>query len=313
MTIQVNIPLTVKQLISRLDYPCKLIGDPDRKIMNVSAPMNANKNTMIFLKGTNRSDETKLNLETITEAEIVIVNKQMIYEDCQKSVITTNDPLALFIRSCGVLYGGSSLLRAVENENEMISGKTFKSDGLIAGHNTWIHKSARIGSGCLIGSNVVIGQNVRIGNNVTINHNSNIGICGLGYHIDIETKERLFFPHLSQLVIGNSCVIGSGCSLVRGQLTDTLIGDEVRLGNMVNIGHNCIIGKGTVISSSCCVAGGARIGAKSSFGIGATVNAKVNIGESCKVGMATCVTKNLDSFAKVFGIPAKKLPTLQNL
>ena len=79
--IQVNTPLTVKQLVSGLDYPCNLVGDAGKEIMNVASPLNASENTMVFLKGAKKSITTKQDLNTITGAGVVIVDNRISYKD----------------------------------------------------------------------------------------------------------------------------------------------------------------------------------------------------------------------------------------
>ena len=137
-----------------------------------------------------------------------------------------------------------------------------------------------------------------------------IGSVGLGYHFS-DSGQRLFFPHLGKVIIGDDVVIGSSCVIVRGQLKDTIIMNGVRLGNLVNVGHNVFIGNQTVISSSSTIAGGATVGRLCNVAAGVTINSKISIGDNVQIGLGSVVTKTLKSGLSFFGNPAKPLPTMK--
>lgn len=297
------------EVLACIDYPHSTYGSGFTRFRSLASPIEAEIASLVFIKGKSEHSEDKL-LDSLTKANIVILEEGSRLKLDGQTVVYTPDSLSLFIRICGVVLKGSFLIRNSELGSHFDSGDVsdYYLDQVFG---RYIHKSAIVGDGCSIGSNVFIGPNTAIGDNVTIGHNTSIGVCGLGYHTDRITGERLFFPHLGRTMIGNDCIIGSSCTIVRGQLSDTVLGDAVRLGNQVNIGHNVCLGSSTVISSSSCVSGGAKIGNSCTFGIGSKVNSKIVIGNRCIIGMSSCVTKDLSSGSKVFGVPAKTLPTLK--
>jgi len=193
--------------------------------------------------------------------------------------------------------------------------------GVMIGEHTVIGSNTVIGAGTIIGRFCRIGANVSIGHHCTledgtwvgdgafIQHQVVIGSIGLGYHLTA-MGERLLFPHLGIAIVGEDAVIGCGSVIVRGQLDDTQLGRAVRLGNLVNIGHNVKVGDDCALSSGVVVAGGATIGPRCNIGIGAMVNAKIQLGSDCQIGMASVVTKSLSDNSSVFGNPARALPTM---
>jgi UDP-3-O-[3-hydroxymyristoyl] glucosamine N-acyltransferase len=174
-----------------------------------------------------------------------------------------------------------------------------------------IEAGVTVQADCSIGAHCFIGGNAHIAQGTVIQNNVSIGGVGLGFHFD-QDGNRLFFPHLGAVLIGANAVIGSGCVIARGQLTDTVIGAGSRLGNLVNVGHNVRIGENCAISSGTSMAGGVHMGDECHVGVGVCFNAKIQIANRCRIGMGSVVTKSLPAGASVFGNPAKLLPTMDS-
>jgi UDP-3-O-[3-hydroxymyristoyl] glucosamine N-acyltransferase LpxD len=295
--------LTKKVGNSRLikyDNSCNYI------VESVSALHNADEASLAFCSRKNKKD-IELAIST-TLACIIVVSKEVAVPP-NKSIIVTDDPLEWFIKALNLLFD----FNADNSTRELIiTSKTSSiAKNITVGENTVIERGCIIGENCIIGSNCFIGKNVIIGSNVFIQNNTSVGGVGLGYHIS-ENGERLFFPHIGSVILGNNVVVGSNSVIVRGQLQDTVIQNKVRIGNLVNIAHNVTIGSETVISSSVCIAGGTSIGSKCNIGAGVIINAKKNIGNKCQIGLGSVVTKSLSDGMLVFGNPAKPLPTMRS-
>ncbi|MEA3352568.1 MAG: UDP-3-O-(3-hydroxymyristoyl)glucosamine N-acyltransferase [Campylobacterota bacterium] len=138
--------------------------------------------------------------------------------------------------------------------------------------NVYIGKNTLIGNNCTIMSGAFIGDNVHIGNNTiiypnvtiyrdctigsdTIIHaNTSIGCDGFGF---ATTKEGLHIKiyQNGNVVIGNNVEIGSNCAIDRAAFNSTVIEDMARLDNLVHIAHNCIIGRGCILTGQVGIAG----------------------------------------------------------
>ncbi len=154
----------------------------------------------------------------------------------------------------------------------------FEADGVMSGAH--VHPSATlgtgvtvdpgavigprvtIGAGSMIGANVVIGADVRIGaecsicsgstivdsvlgNRVIIHPGCRIGQDGFGYVSGRAGHVKV--PQVGRVVIGDDVEIGAGTTIDRGGMRDTIIGDGTKIDNLVQIGHNCIIGRHCII------------------------------------------------------------------
>ncbi|XP_062161471.1 probable UDP-3-O-acylglucosamine N-acyltransferase 2, mitochondrial isoform X1 [Alnus glutinosa] len=127
-----------------------------------------------------------------------------------------------------------------------------------------------IGSGTVVGPSVLIGQLTKIGYNVALSNcaigNSCLihsGVCigqdGFGFFVD-EKGNMLKKPQLLNAMIGNHVEIGANTCIDRGSWRDTVIGDHSKIDNLVQIGHNVVIGRSCMLCGQVGIAGSVTIG-----------------------------------------------------
>jgi len=189
--------------------------------------------------------------------------------------------------------------------NNVLLGKNVKvGKNSIIGSNSIIEQSVSIGENCVIGSNVII-KNTVIGKNVAIQDNCKIGLKGFGF---IPLKERNFkFPHVGSVLINDDVEIASSCTIDRGSVGDTIIGNNTYLDNQVHIAHNVKIGSNCMIAGQVGFAGSSVIGNNVSIGGQAGVSGHLNIGNNVKIGGGSGVVKNIKDNQIVMGYPAVPL------
>ncbi|MGH3440875.1 MAG: UDP-3-O-(3-hydroxymyristoyl)glucosamine N-acyltransferase, partial [Nitriliruptorales bacterium] len=100
-----------------------------------------------------------------------------------------------------------------------------------------------MGDNTVVGDRVIIEQNTRIGKNCIIQPGTVIGADGFAYERLEDTLELQRFPHIGGVVLGNNVEICSNCSIARGSLSDTIIGEGTKLDALVHIAHNVEIGR----------------------------------------------------------------------
>jgi UDP-3-O-[3-hydroxymyristoyl] glucosamine N-acyltransferase len=98
---------------------------------------------------------------------------------------------------------------------------------------------------------------------------------------------------LGSVCIGDDVEIGANTCIDRGALDDTVLGDGVKLDNLVQIGHNVIVGAHTAMAGCVGVAGSARIGAHCTLGGGAIVLGHLELADRVHVSAATVVTRSI--------------------
>jgi UDP-3-O-[3-hydroxymyristoyl] glucosamine N-acyltransferase len=118
------------------------------------------------------------------------------------------------------------------------------------GEGTFIAPGAVVGPGVTIGRDCFIGANVSlekalIGNRVRIYAGAVIGTDGFGYAMGLDGHKKI--PQVGRVIIQDDVEVGACTTIDRGALDDTVIGEGTKIDNLVQIGHNCRIGRNCVI------------------------------------------------------------------
>jgi UDP-3-O-[3-hydroxymyristoyl] glucosamine N-acyltransferase len=166
-----------------------------------------------------------------------------------------------------------------------------------------IEAGAVLGPGCLVGDDCVVGegsvlvarvtlvQRVRLGRRVRIHPGAVLGADGFGLAMD--AGRWLKVPQLGGVLVGDDCEIGANTCIDRGAIDDTVLEEDVRLDNLIQVGHNVRIGAHTAIAGCVAVAGSARIGRYCLIGGGAGVVGHIEIADKVRVGAMSLVTHSL--------------------
>ena len=259
------------------------------------------------------------NEASLTKAAACITTeklKKYLPKDCIKIIV--QNVLFISAKITELFYPNSTTddnnhdLNKIENIfNNVILGKNILvgSSVLIGkntkiGHNTIIEKNVRIGENCSIGSNVVI-RNSILEDNVTILDNAVIGKKGFGF---IPLKDKNYrYPHIGYVHIKKNAEIGCSCTIDRGSISVTIIGENTYLDNQVHIAHNVKIGTNCIIAGQVGIAGSTIVGNNVSIGGQAGISGHLKIGDNVKIGGGSGVVKNIPSNSKVMGYPANDI------
>ena len=140
---------------------------------------------------------------------------------------------------------------------------------------------------------------------MVIQDNCKIGQKGFGF---IPLKDKNFkFPHIGKVVIENNVEIASGCTIDRGSVDDTIIGENSYLDNQVHIAHNVKIGSNCMIAGQVGFAGSSKLGNNVKIGGQAGISGHLKIGNNVKIGGGSGVVKDVNDNEIIMGYPAKPL------
>ena len=169
------------------------------------------------------------------------------------------------------------------------------------GSNTIIEQNVSIGENCIVGSQVVI-RNSIIGKNVVVQDGCKIGLKGFGF---IPLKDKNFrIPHIGKVILKDNVEVGADCTIDRGSMGDTIIGENTFLDNQVHMAHNVKIGKNCMIAGQVGFAGSASIGDNVSIGGQAGISGHLKIGNNVKIGGGSGVIKDIKDNSIFMGYPA---------
>jgi UDP-3-O-[3-hydroxymyristoyl] glucosamine N-acyltransferase len=185
-------------------------------------------------------------------------------------------------------------------------------EGAVLGKNLSIGAYCRIGSqvsigdDCIIHSGVAIEEKVQLGRRCVIKSNSVIGGEGFGFEYD-EDGNPIHFPHYGRIEIGDHVWIGACSTVEIGALGATVICNGCKIDDLVQVGHNTIIGKNILIMANTIICGGAIIGEKCWDAPNSVVKEKIRVGNRVTIGLGSVVIRNVEDDLVVAGVPAAPL------
>ena len=168
-----------------------------------------------------------------------------------------------------------------------------------------VDREAVIGEGTVIEEGAVV-RNAVIGKNCYIKSNAVIGQKGFSFAKDANGVP-FPMPHRGGVVIGDNVEIGACTTVVRGVMSDTIIGDNVKMDDHVHVAHNVTIGENTLITACTEISGSATIGKNVWIAPNSSILDHVTIGDGAFVCIASVVGKRVKPNTKVFGFPAREV------
>ena len=197
-----------------------------------------------------------------------------------------------------------------------------------------IGKDCKIGAGCYIGKNVILGDSVVLYPNVSIfdetkvgddtimwsgtvvrerseigarcifHTNVSIGADGFGYRPSDDGRGLVKIPQIGNVVIGNAVEIGANSCVDRGKFSSTIIGDGCKIDNLVQIAHNCVMGRSCIMAGNSGLAGSVTLGDGVIIGGSASIKDHITLHDGVIVGAGSGVIKDVPAGKTVLGYPA---------
>ena len=280
---------------------CRIQGD-DCLIDNVADLNQAEQGQLAFIYNSKYLDKL-----ATTNASAVILKAEWA-EGCARSVMVAENPRLAFVKAARLLNPEKRYEPGVARSADIAKDVSVPGSVYI-GPNVVIESGVKLGDGVQIGANSVISSDVKIGDNtvihpnVTIGHTSQIGKnCiiysgtvigsdGFGYERDGDSYLKI--PQLGNVRIGDDVEIGANTAIDRGALRDTVINDGVKLDNLVQIAHNVVIGKHTVMSGHSGIAGSTTVGEYCVIGGGVGISDNIEVTDNVVILGRTLVSSSI--------------------
>lgn len=186
-------------------------------------------------------------------------------------------------------------------------------DGASIGEGTALQAQVFIGRGVMLGadgylaSHVTVQGHCRIGNRVRLHSGVVIGADGYGYNTDSAGHHQKL-PQVGEVVLGDDVEVGANSTIDRARFDRTEVGEGTKIDNLVQLGHNVLIGKHCLIVSQVGIAGSTRVDDHVVIGGQVGVAGHLRIGQGSMIAAKAGVSKNLPPKSYVGGNPA--LPVL---
>jgi UDP-3-O-[3-hydroxymyristoyl] glucosamine N-acyltransferase len=181
-------------------------------------------------------------------------------------------------------------------------------EGTVLGARCRIHSGVSIGRFCRLGEDVVLYPNVVLydgtvlGDRVTVHANAVLGADGFGYRQENGRHRKV--PQLGHVEIGDDCEIGACTTIDRGTFQATRVGPGTKIDNLVQIGHNCQIGRHNLLVSQMGIAGSSTTGDYVVVAGQAGIVDHVHLGDRAVIGAQAGVTKDVPAGQCMLGSPA---------
>jgi len=292
-------------------------NDANHLIVGASEVINAKSNEVALIA------EKKYLVSLSNSNAGVIITGEGLSEKIESNsiIIETRNPQLVFTKILNILYPNYareniSFSKQVIKSNQIIEDNVYIGENAVVGDNveiglgTIISPNAVIGFGVTIGRNCLIGANASVeyahlGDNVVINAGARIGTEGFGW-LDIG-NENIKVPQLGRVIIQDNVEIGANTTIDRGALGDTTIGQNTKIDNLVQVGHNCQIGKSCLIAAMSGISGSTIIEDGVLLGGGAGTSGHLTIGAGSMIHGRAAVTKDWPANSKLAGAPAQDI------
>lgn len=190
------------------------------------------------------------------------------------------------------------------------------------GHGVVIGAGAQIGAGTVIGAHAVIGPGVAIGRRCEIGPAATIGFALIGDGVSISASvvigEAGFgvavgplglidIPQLGRVIIQDGVSIGAHTCIDRGAFDDTVVGENSKIDNLVQIAHNVRVGRNCAIAGHCGLSGSAVIGDGVQMGGRVGLADHVVIGAGARLAASSGLMHDVPAGESWAGIPAKPI------
>jgi UDP-3-O-[3-hydroxymyristoyl] glucosamine N-acyltransferase len=211
------------------------------------------------------------------------------------------------------LAGGIDRSPLVHPSATLEPGTTVEP-GAVVGPQARIGRGTTIAAGSVIGYRVHIGRDgfvgpnasvthALIGNHVTVHAGVAIGQDGFGFAMS--KAGHLKVPQIGRVIIQDGVEIGANTTIDRGALRDTVIGEGTKIDNLVQIGHNVLIGRHCVIVAQTGISGSAELGDFVVLGGQVGVVGHVKIGAGAQIAASSNVRGDVPPGVRWGGTPAK--------
>ena len=232
--------------------------------------------------------------------------------------LVTTEPQAAYARAAQRLHA----LRLHPQDAPAVHPEARLEAGVRLAPGVVVGPGAAIGEGSQIGPHAVIGPGVQIGRHTRIGAHAVIGCALIGDRVRIlagavvgeagfgvagSREGAIDMPQLGRVILQDGVTVGANSCIDRGAYDDTVVGENTKIDNLVQVAHNVRIGRNCVLAAHTGVSGSVTVGDGVAFGGRAGIADHVDIGAGAKIAAASGVMKDVPAGEVWGGSPARSL------
>jgi UDP-3-O-[3-hydroxymyristoyl] glucosamine N-acyltransferase len=292
-------------------------GDGQTLIDGVGTLSGATSTQLSFLSNPAYRDQLKN-----TRAAVVIILESDV-KDCPVNSLIADDPYVSYAKIAGQFDPRRPLQAGIHDSASVDPGAKI-GEGVFVGANAVIGPGCEIAENCSVGPGCVLVADVRIGNGSRLHANVTIGeavvigqrtivhpgavIGSDGFGLAFDEDHWVKIPQLGSVQIGDDCEIGANTTIDRGAIGDTIIEDDVRLDNQIQIGHNVRIGAHTAMAGMVGISGSTQIGKYCMFAGSSGAVGHIQIADRTTVNFCSVITKSITQPGTTWSAALPALP-----
>ena len=292
----------------------ELSGNPDQLVTGLAGLREATPNDVSFLASPRYQAAVKA-----THAGAVIVARDLKV-DFDRVLIRVDNPSEAFaelvrqvapppvtfppgVHPTAVVASTVRLGKDVSIQpHAVIEDRAVIGDRTIIGAGNYIGHESRVGVDCRFYANVSLRERTMVGDRVILHSGVVLGADGFGYEAVGGTHKKI--PQVGNVEIGDDVEIGANSAIDRGRFGRTRIGKGTKIDNLVQIGHNCVVGDHCIICGLVGIAGSTIIGNHVTLAGQVGVAGHLTIGDKSIIMAQAGVTKDVPPGSIMLGAPA---------
>lgn len=168
--------------------------------------------------------------------------------------------------------------------------------------HVFVGRGARVGEGSWLMPGVVLAAECALGRRVRLHPGVVVGSDGFGYELVSGRHEKV--PQVGSVWVGDDVEVGANSTIDRARFGRTTVGEGTKIDNLVQVGHNVVIGKHCLICALAGVSGSTTLGDYVVLGGQAGLVGHLTLGNGAKVGAQAGVNNDIAAGVAVRGSPA---------
>lgn len=303
---------TLKEL--SLITQTELFGDPEHVVNCVNSLDAASSSDVSFLANPRYKEWLYR-----TQAGVVCIDRQAPLIE-GKNFLISDSPSQTFQKITDIMIPSSESGFEAIHPSAVIHSSVCYKEGVSIGPHTTIDQGVSIGQGTKIHAHVSIGPEVIIGegcilypgvvirercvlhNRVILQPGAVIGSCGFGYITDSKGRHNKI-EQLGNVILEDDVEVGANTTIDRARFKNTYISKGSKIDNLVQIGHNVVLGEHNIVVAQTGISGSAKTGKYVVFGGQAGVMGHVEIADHTQIATRGGVSKSIKTGGQYGGSP----------
>jgi len=287
-------------------------GRPDQLVETTAPLVHADGRSVAFLS----DRKYRADLAATRAGAIFISARDLEAAPADSARLITPTPHAAWAQIARRLHQARMLPNQPRGSNIRLEDDVVIGPGVVVGDDV------SIGAGTRIGANTVIGPGVQIGRGCDIGPNVTLGFCLMGDRVRIgpstvigeagfgvtgDAGGLIDIPQLGRVILQDDVSIGANSCIDRGAWDDTVIGEGSKIDNLVQVGHNCRLGRHVILAGHTGLSGSVTIGDGAQLGGRAGVTDHHTIGRGARIAAASMVINDIPDGETWGGQPARPM------